>query len=347
MASSGCEPKAPRFVRQSSDATSLGGCPVTPGRLARREWLTGVTTLVFAETWLSRARLARADGASAPSTSSLARFATPYETNVEHRARASNVELAADAVDGRAIAPGATFSFNRIVGERTAAQGYEKSLVLRRRTLAEGMGGGTCQVASTLHAAALLAGLEIVERTPHSRPSAYIRMGLDAMVVFPFVDLKLRNPGADRVVLRARAARGTLDVWVEGDGGPARPRVSVTSEIVQRIPYPRTILRDPRVPEDEVHARAYGIPGYRVVRAREVARADGTHRDRRTDAYPPTPEILVANPSFDLGRLDLREAEDTPEGYVAPPLFRDEVGAQRPAVVQLRPMTRIVLDNAS
>ena len=171
-------------------------------------------------------------------------------------------------------------------------------------------------------------------------------MGLDATVVFPVVDLKLRNPRGDRVVLRARARRGTLEVWVEADG-PSRPRVTVTSEIVERISYPRTVERDPHLPADQVHMRAYGIPGYWVDRTRIVLREEGTRMDRRTDEYPPIPEVLVASPSLDMRRLDLREAEDAPEGRISPVTIRDEPGALKPALVQLRPTTRVVVDNAS
>jgi hypothetical protein len=319
---------------------------MTSACLARREWLLGVGAVVLVETTLFRGRWARADAPSASVHPPLARFTTAYDADAEHRSRAFNVELAAEAVDGSAVAPGGMFSFNDTVGERTAAYGYEKSTVLRRRMLAEGTGGGTCQVASTLHAAALLAGLDVVERTAHSRPSAYIRMGLDATIVFPVVDLKLRNPRLDRIVLRANAARGTLHVWVEADG-PSRPRVTVTSEIAERIPYARTIEHDPRVPENEVHARVYGIPGYRVDRTRSVTAEDGTRVDRRTDEYPPISEVLVASPFFDVRRLDVREAEETPEGRISPATIRDEASAQRPAPVQLRPTTRVVLDNAS
>jgi hypothetical protein len=316
---------------------------MTAPRLLRREWLSGALAVVFVETSLAGSRRARADATPDPglggvSRPPLARFTTTYETEGEHRPRAFNVELAADAIDGSVLPPGGVFSFNDTVGERTAAYGYQKSVVLRRHMLAEGTGGGPCQVASTLHAAALLAGLDVVERTAHSRPSAYIRMGLDATVVFPTVDLKLRNPRADRVVLRARAERGTLTAWAVADG-PSRPHVTLTSEIVERIPYPRALERDASMPDDEVHVRAYGIPGYRTLRTRDIAWEERTRRDVRTDVYPPIPDVLVANLSV-VARLELDG------GRVTSATLKDEAGVRKPALVQLRPTTRIVLDNA-
>ena len=312
---------------------------MTDKRLFRRDWLAGAA-VAFAGTTLSRVRWARADAASLP----LARFTTTYEHDEAHRGRAFNVELAAHSLDGAILAPGATLSFNSIVGERIQAYGYETSVVLRKHLLAEGVGGGTCQVASTLHAAALLAGLDIVERTPHSRPSGYIRMGLDATVVYGAVDLKVRNPRADRVVIRTHADRGTLTVWLVADG-PSRPRVSLTSEIVERLPCGRTVEREAFVPEGEVHVRQHGIPGYRVLRTREVTTEQGTRRDVRTDSYPCVVEALVVNPSFDEARLALHGPEDTPEGRVQPGIFRDEPDAVRPLPVQLHPADRVQLGN--
>ena len=227
---------------------------------------------------------------------------TTFAYDAEHRGRAFNVELAAQAVDGRVIRAGGTLSFNEAVGERTASFGFARSVVLRDGMLAEGAGGGACQVASTLHAAALLAGLDVVSRAPHSRPSAYIRMGFDATVALgpAPIDLRLKNPTAAPVVVHARAHRGALDVWLEGRG-PA-PEVRLTSEIVGRVGYPRTIARDPLVPEDVVKIRSFGIPGYRVRRVRELRLPDGTtRRDVREDVYPPVPEVVVVAAGYRSG----------------------------------------------
>jgi hypothetical protein len=291
--------------------------------------------------------LARAEDAPAAPSSDLlasrvvlARFSTSYLTDVDHKARATNVELAAEAIHGRRIPPGGGFSFNDAVGERTAAFGYEKSVVLRDGMIAEGTGGGACQVASTLHAAALLAGLVVVSRAPHSRPSAYIRMGLDATVAMQpgaTIDLKLKNLGPHAVVIRARASRGALLVSLEADGG-ARPEVTVTSEILETTLPGRLLERDSRAAADVVRKRAIGIPGFRVQRTREVRAADGSvRRDVRIDLYPPTPEVLVVAPSFDASRLE-RGSLDRIEPVV------DE-GVARPARVQLVPSTRVVLRN--
>ncbi len=291
----------------------------------------------------------------------LGRFATTFATDAEHKSRAFNVELAAEAINDKTIAPNATFSFNDAVGERTAAFGFSKAAVIRDGMMAEGMGGGTCQVASTLHAAALLAGLEIVSRSPHTRPSAYIRMGLDATVAFstgtqPSIDLKIKNVSASAVVIHARALKGTLDVWLDGAG--VKPDVTLTSEIIERMAMPRVLERDKKLtaPSEQgtAHVKAFGIPGYRVRRTRDVRAPDGSlaKREIRVDTYAATPQIYRVGPQFDESWLSVsrKSAEEwqpmseEEEPPVAAPVALDP-GAVRPALVQLRPSTQVVLDN--
>ena len=206
--------------------------------MKRRAFLGGLTSLM----------VVRSSGAEETKAGTLGKFHTSYSTDAEHKSRASNVQLAAESIDGKKLAPGAVFSFNDAVGERTATFGYSKAVVLRDGLLAEGVGGGACQVASTLYAAALLAGLDIKARVPHSRPSAYIRLGFDATVSYPKLDLKLANTFSDEVTIRARAANGNLDIAIEG---PTFRDVTLTSEILERTSITRTLEHDPSIHPDE------------------------------------------------------------------------------------------------
>ncbi len=104
--------------------------------------------------------------------------------------RGKNVERAAiQAV----LEPGAIFSFNSLVGPRTVENRFLWAPVIFKGEMTTGEGGGVCQVSSTIHAAARIAGLEIVERRPHSRPSSYVPLGMDSTVVWPTTDLRIRN----------------------------------------------------------------------------------------------------------------------------------------------------------
>lgn len=287
-------------------------------------------------------------------------YITYYDTDSEHRDRARNLALTADAIHGVGLGPGETFSFNSVVGERTSAFGFQKSPVLRDGLLTEGTGGGACQIASTLHAAALLSGFVIVQRQPHSRPSAYIPMTLDATVVFPSVDLRFKNPWPYRTEIRARAARGEVRIAFVADTGTVgslglgtKPRTSVTIEVLERTAFARKIERDESLSQGTVLVKAFGIPGFRVRRIREREGGDGgVVRDFRIDTYPPTQEIVAVSSGFDAtvfdGMRELRAGlRSKIEGQAAPPLKLEMAkGVHPPTAEQLRPRKQIVVSQA-
>jgi len=137
-------------------------------------------------------------------THTLGSFDTGYESGGN---RGKNVRLAASRVNETVVPPKGIFSFNATVGPRTAARGFLEAGVIFKGEMTHGMGGGVCQVSSTLHATALMAGLDVIERIPHSRPSAYIPMGLDSTVTIAeecetaprskdcyIADLRIQNP---------------------------------------------------------------------------------------------------------------------------------------------------------
>src|SRR4029079_5027466 len=138
----------------------------------------------------------------------VSRFETRYGELGDQRGRAQNIRRASLGMEGVVLMPADTVSFNANVGPRSLDNGFAEAKEIFKGEMREGIGGGTCQVAGTLHAAAFLGGLDVVERSNHSRPSGYIRMGLDATVVYPVVDLKLRNPYAFPIVIHSTIDRG-------------------------------------------------------------------------------------------------------------------------------------------
>ncbi len=124
------------------------------------------------------------------------RFATAYSSSSEERK--SNIALAASAVSGCVLKAGESFSFNERVGERTEARGYKKAKIISNGDFTEGVGGGVCQVSTTLYNAALKAGLTIEECHRHSLPVSYVSPSFDALVNSGTSDLRLKNDtGAD------------------------------------------------------------------------------------------------------------------------------------------------------
>jgi hypothetical protein len=123
----------------------------------------------------------------------LASYETKYTWEGKYADRAHNIGKIVERLHGTIIPPGEEFSFNETVGPRTEDRGYRKAPIYFAGIKTQGMGGGTCQVSSTLYAATMFAHLTILQRTAHTRPSDYIPRGLDATVDYGVLDLRFRN----------------------------------------------------------------------------------------------------------------------------------------------------------
>lgn len=232
----------------------------------------------------------------------VAEYETFFSRGGDQRKRGKNIDNAAQKLDGLVVSPGETISFNAIIGERSEANGFQKSWEIFKGEMVEGVGGGTCQVASTFHAVAFFGGFDVLERLPHSRPSAYIPMGLDSTVVYPGVDLKVRNPHPFPVVVHAKTEGNKLRVELLGKMRPVD--VSFGRELVSTIPYKRKIVEDSALAGKKVLVKQHGIKGFRVKRSRTLKYPDGTHRrEETTDFYPPTTEIYHVPVGFDVALL--------------------------------------------
>lgn len=139
-----------------------------------------------------------------------------YHTQYTPGNRGHNITLAAGKLNGTLVKPNDIFSFNDTVGLRTAAAGYKVAGVILDGQLADGIGGGVCQVSSTLYNAILLAGLTPTARTSHALPSAYCPPGLDATVADGQIDLQFRNQLAHSIYLLTNADGHTLTVYILG-----------------------------------------------------------------------------------------------------------------------------------
>ncbi|OUS77800.1 hypothetical protein B1748_03185 [Paenibacillus sp. MY03] len=145
--------------------------------------------------------------------------------NSRNRNRSSNIVLSAKAINNTVIFPGEKFSFNGTVGKRTREKGYLRAPVIVRGELYEDIGGGICQVSSTLYNAADRAGLTIVERYSHSRNVHYVPPGRDATVSWYGPDFVFVNPYNHPVLIRAYAGPGSVSVTIfSSDMLETRPR---------------------------------------------------------------------------------------------------------------------------
>jgi vancomycin resistance protein YoaR len=135
-------------------------------------------------------------------------YATYFNANNTNRS--FNIALAAKTINNHVIFPGETFSFNQVVGERTLEKGYLRASVIVRGELSEGIGGGICQVSSTLFNSVDRAGLKIVRRYSHSRNVPYVPPGRDATVSWDGPDFAFQNQYNQPILIRSTAGGGTV-----------------------------------------------------------------------------------------------------------------------------------------
>ncbi|MBE5754482.1 MAG: hypothetical protein E7340_04040 [Clostridiales bacterium] len=170
-----------------------------------------------------------------------AEFYTSYPSSTDERK--TNIMLAAKSLDNILIAPNEEFSFNKTVGERTEKRGYKSAKIIVNGEFVDGVGGGVCQVSTTLYNAVLLAGLKIIEYHPHSLPVSYVAPSFDAMVNSGWADLRFINNTHNPVILRTFADGSILKVQVYGE--PMQEKIIRKSIITGEIPAPEyEILTD-------------------------------------------------------------------------------------------------------
>lgn len=246
----------------------------------------------------------------------LGSFDTPYAATDGDRNH--NLKVGSTALDGTVLQPGELLSFNEVVGPRSAEAGYRYATGIEAGELVDTMGGGICQVSSTLFGAAFFAGLEVVRARPHSRPSGYVDMGLDSTVVYPDVDLKLRNPFDFPVVVHMTVSQGKVRAEVLG---PRRPyQVAFERELVEELPHQTVFRYDSRLRSGTEAVAQRGMRGFKIKRIRKLYQGGEVVKTEDWEVrYPPTTEILRrgTNPSGEL-----------PETKKAPPL-RDPAAALR------------------
>ncbi len=140
----------------------------------------------------------------------LATFRTNYDGG--DKDRTTNLQLACNKINGKVVMPNETFSYNKTLGARTAAAGYKNAKVYEAGQVVDGIGGGICQISTTLYNAVLRANLEIVERRNHQFVTSYVEAGMDATVVYGMTDFKFKNTRKYPVKIIASAKNGVSTI---------------------------------------------------------------------------------------------------------------------------------------
>jgi vancomycin resistance protein YoaR len=188
--------------------------------------------------------------------------------------RIHNVQVVAHLVDDKLIEPGATFSFNQATGDRTAAKGFLEAPVIINGELQTALGGGVCQVSTTVFNAAYEAGLSITARTNHALYISHYPLGRDATVDYPNIDLKFVNDTQHSLLLRTFVGSSSLVVSLYGS--PQHRRVVTNTaplRVIKKPPVKRTL--DKTLPPGKKVVDDPGVPAQSTSVRRRVYTADG------------------------------------------------------------------------
>jgi len=188
--------------------------------------------------------------------------------------RLHNVQLVARLIDGKLIAPNETFSFNQATGERTAAKGFRVAPVIINGEVTTGLGGGVCQVSTTVFNAAFEAGLPITARTNHALYISHYPLGRDATVDYPDVDLKFVNDTGHWLLLRTFVGPDSLSVVLYGT--PVQRRVEAIAQplvVTGKLPVKKTV--DATLEPGEIKVDDPGVPPQKTSVERKVYDENG------------------------------------------------------------------------
>lgn len=225
----------------------------------------------------------------------LSSFTTSF--SVAKRGRTHNLTLAARAIDGIVLKPRQVFSVNNTVGPRLVGRGFQIAQIYIKGKLEDGIGGGVCQVSSTLFNAVLLAGLAIRERGPHSQIVPYVSPGRDATVAYGLRDFRFANSNASPVGIVAHVKGSRLTVYIFGAAADKK-QVKLYTSIVKRVPAGSKTVVDDSLPEGAKQLVEKGASGLEVVLYRKITMPDGQDAvETMRSRYAPQNAVFAVGPA--------------------------------------------------
>lgn len=231
--------------------------------------------------------------------------------------RTHNVALMAEILDNRLVMPGETFSFNDSVGPRSPERGFLEGLAIVDGLMLPSIGGGVCQVATTLYDAAFAMGLQIVDRRNHGFFISQYGLGMDATVSWPDLDLKFNNNTSHPILIRATSDASTMLVNLYSAPSDGRTVETSVSERYEIKPSEKRYMEDPFAPAKQIIKYVDGQEGFAVDVTRDVTR-DGEvlSHDVFVSTYASQPATYIVGPgAFPPGDNVL---EPPPYGWVSP-----------------------------
>ena len=229
----------------------------------------------------------------------LAQYTTDFVINAN---RTENIRIASEAIKGTLLSPGDVFSFNNVVGPRTKDAGFLTAMVISGGQFIPGVGGGICQVSSTLYNSVLLAGLEIVERSAHSLAIDYVPLGRDATVVYGLRDFIFKNNTLGYIFIDYQIEGQKLTFYIYGhQKWLEKVEVLEIKNNVVRIINPRVIeSTDYNLLPGQVVVKAPGKKGYEVATFRTI-KINGEIKEEflSRDIYQATSRLISRGPAIE------------------------------------------------
>ncbi len=184
--------------------------------------------------------------------------------------RSFNIALATKSASGIILKPGEVFSLNSVIGTKLSEKGYKIAKVIINNEYVDGIGGGLCQVSTTLYNAALLSNLKIVERRNHSIPSAYVGLGRDATLSGDYIDMKFENNNNYSIYIYGEVKGNRVTYSIYGKKDKPGRSIEIRTSVIKRIEPETKIIYDETLPygveEVEKEARTgYIVKSYRVI----------------------------------------------------------------------------------
>jgi len=214
--------------------------------------------------------------------------------------RTENVRIASSSLNGVILAPGQEFSFNAQVGPREKERGFREAKVIVGGSFEPGLGGGVCQVSSTLYNAVLLAGLEIKERHNHSVRIAYVPLGRDATVLYGAKDFKFSNNTPGYIMIRTKLTGLQLEMAIYGKGASPYEKVEITTKLLKTVAATEKTYVDPRLPTGAKKLLEKGQNGYLSETYRSLGKgAQVTQELLSRDFYVPQPHLYAVGGKSD------------------------------------------------
>lgn len=178
-------------------------------------------------------------------TKLLGTFSTNYSSS--NYARKNNIKKAVSTLNNQIIMPNKEFSFNEIIGKRTEENGYLEANIIKKGEFVKGLGGGVCQVSSTLYNALILSNITITEAHKHSLPVSYVEKGMDAMVSWGSADLKFKNDSDLPIYISGTADGNKITFRIISDTNKKNYTIKTRSEVIKKISAGKDIV----IPDSE------------------------------------------------------------------------------------------------